>query len=220
MRARRATSSSFAFKIFFCRQDPALKLAGVLRDALGAAKPGQTLLLIMTTHPALESLAAPAIAPTSPCLASMSAPERARAAAATSLSPSVTQPPLTPRGAPGVGWGTYGGSRGGPTAKSARFRNKRGEMNIKRGHFWTKLAKFGRNRRNSAVLSRKRQFFADRQTETFQRSRLRCGRNGRGDRLRIDCGVVATRSKSTAAVLNRDGGGDVESEDERVAIGK
>ena len=51
-------------------------------------------------------------------------------------------------GAPGVGWGTSGVSRGGPTAKSARFRIKRGEIDIKQmqrrcnsdeiGQIWTK----------------------------------------------------------------------------------
>ena len=86
----------------------------------------------------------------------------------------------TPRGAPGVGWGTSGGSRGDPTTKSARFRNKRGEMNIKRGHFWTKWPNVGAIRRKSYQIEEIPQFYhgkgnfwgTDRQTETFQLSEL------------------------------------------------
>ena len=55
--------------------------------------------------------------------------------------------------------GHFRGSRGGPTAKSARFRNKRGEMNIKRGHFWTKWPNLGEIRRKSKEIEEIPQFY-------------------------------------------------------------
>jgi hypothetical protein len=85
----------------------------------------------------------------------------------------------TPPHPSGGTWGRLGHFRGVPRGshgEKCSLSEQKGEMNIKRGHFWTKLAKFGRNRRNSAVLSRKRPFLADRRTdgrtETFQLSEL------------------------------------------------
>jgi hypothetical protein len=49
----------------------------------------------------------------------------------------------------GVGGGTSGGSHRGHTAKSARFRNKRGNIDIKRGHIWRKVLAFGSKRGES-----------------------------------------------------------------------
>ena len=55
----------------------------------------------------------------------------------------------------GVGGGTSGGSHRGHTAKSARFRNKRGNVDIKRGHIWRKVLAFGSKGGNQHQRRRK-----------------------------------------------------------------